>query len=101
MSLHQAKAYVRHWLNEVDEHSIHSPFFFDFYRKVVRGTTDESTFAEVEKLRANLLANATLISVDDFGAGSAKLKQNKRTLADIARISISPRETNRIIRPYC
>jgi predicted O-methyltransferase YrrM len=91
-NLHQAIAYVRHWLNEVDDHSIHSPYFFDFYRKVVRGKTDETVFAEIEKLRANLLINPTRITVEDYGAGSAITSGSQRALSDIARTSASPKE---------
>ena len=89
--LHHVKAFVRHWLNEVDEHSIHSPFFFDFYRKVIRGKTDETLFAEIEKLRTYLQSNETLITAEDPGAGSSGPARGKRTIADIANTSISPK----------
>jgi precorrin-6B methylase 2 len=90
VSLYQVKAYVRHWLNEVDEHSIHSPFFYDFFTKVLRGTTPENQFSALEQLRTNLLNNHTVVVVDDFGGGSA-LPGNRRMLADIARTSVTPR----------
>ena len=83
---------MRHWLNVVDEHSIHSPFFFDFYNRVVRGKSNESEFEEIEKIRFNLLTNTTALADVDLGAGSRALKGNTRTLADIARVSLSPRE---------
>jgi len=90
VTFHQTKAFVRHWLNKVDDHSIHSPFFFDFYRKVVRARTEKDSFADVEKIRSNLLVDPTVVTLDDFGSGSSGLTGNKRTLADIARTSISP-----------
>ena len=98
---HQLKAGVRHWLNVVDDHSIHSPFFFDFYNRVVRGATNESEFEEIEKMRLHLLTDTTVLADVDLGAGSHMLQENKRTLADIARVSLSPREVvefyNRLI----
>jgi len=90
--LHQLKAGFRHWLNVVDEHSIHSPFFFDFYKRVVHGKTGKRELEEIEKIRFHLLSNNTALSDVDLGAGSHTLQENKRTLADIARISLSPRE---------
>ena len=66
---HLLKAYLRHWLHVVDEHSIHSPFFFDYYTRVLRGKTDEKKFEKIEELRFNLLGNTTLIQVEDLGAG--------------------------------
>jgi predicted O-methyltransferase YrrM len=76
---------------EVDEHSIHSPYFFDFYRKVIQEKTDPAEFAEIETLRSNLLINPTVVTIDDLGAGSV-LNASKRTLADIAATSVSSRK---------
>ncbi len=87
---HHLFAYLRHWLDVVDEHSIHSPFFFDFYNKVVKGKTPEKELEGIEAVRANLLRNNTAIVVNDLGGGSKHLKTNQRTLADIARTSLLP-----------
>ncbi len=89
--IHPLKAYLHHWLNVVDEHSIHSPFFFDFYTRVLHGQTMGDQFRKIEVLRSNLLSNTTTVQVTDLGAGSLSLQDNKRTLAEIARTSISPR----------
>lgn len=101
---HQIRAAFRHWLYVVDEHSIHSPFFFDFYRRVIRGQTNPGEFTSIEKLRSDLLDNDTTLSGVDLGAGSALLKENQRTLGEIARISVTPRELIelyvRIIREF-
>ncbi len=88
INYHQLKAFTKHWLNVVDQHSIHSPFFFDFYRKVVR--EDSTDFSDIEKLRTNLLSNQTEITVDDLGAGSKKNNGPKRKLADITAVSVTP-----------
>ena len=82
---HQLKAYVKHWLTVVDQHSIHSPFFFDFYKKVIQKKKETTDFAEIEKLRAHLLLNQTELSVEDLGAGSQVWGTSKRKLADIAK----------------
>ena len=84
---HLLSAYLRHWLHVVDEHSIHSPFFFDYYTRVLRGKTDEKKFEKIEELRSNLLANTTAVPIEDMGAGSHTLNEKKRTLADIAKTS--------------
>ena len=93
---HQLKAYIRHWLTSVDNHSIHSPFFFDFYNKVIRDQSDPDRFIEIEKLRANLLVNSSEIEVQDFGAGSKKLNATKRKLKDIASTSLTPQKLARL-----
>ncbi len=91
-SIYHLTAYLSHWLNVVDEHSIHSPFFFDFYNKVVHGKTESSEFEKIEKLRSGLLNNTSAVEVVDLGAGSQALRGDQKTLGDIARISVSPRK---------
>lgn len=81
---------MNHWLNVVDYHSIHSPFFFDFYTKVIRA--EEGSSAEIEKVRENLLNQSTVLTVTDLGAGSQVLKGPTLRLADIARYSATPPE---------
>ena len=86
-NLHQLKAFANHWLTVVDQHSIHSPFFFDFYKNVIRSKESQDPFTEIEKIRTNLLSNQTELVMNDLGAGSQRLNGTKRKLADIARIS--------------
>jgi len=92
LALHHIGAYVSHWLNEVNEHSIHSPFFYDFYNKVIKGKSDLTEFTDVEKLRDNMLHNSTEVYINDLGAGSKLLKKEKRTLEDIAATSLNSEE---------
>jgi predicted O-methyltransferase YrrM len=88
---HQLKAYTGHWLNVVDEHSIHSPFFFDFYMNVVKAKSDHEYLKKIEKLRDKLLQNDFEIDVIDYGAGSKHFTSEKRSLSKIAATSLSPR----------
>jgi predicted O-methyltransferase YrrM len=85
----QLKSFINHWLDAVDEHSIHSPFFFDFYNKVVKGKTDPALFGEIEKTRNHLLENQSLISVKDLGAKSPHFKNEKRQINQVAATSLN------------
>jgi predicted O-methyltransferase YrrM len=87
----QVKAYINHWLDSVEAHSLHSPFFFDFYDKVIKGKPEED-FSKIEAIRANLLTNETTLEIEDLGAGSAskQLQNNQRKISDIAAMSITP-----------
>jgi predicted O-methyltransferase YrrM len=86
-SAQQLKAFIRHWLHVVDEHSIHSPYFFDFYRNIIKGSC--TPIAKIETLRTQLHNNSLEIAVEDFGAGSSVLKGAKRKLSAIAKTSLS------------
>jgi len=89
-SLFQLKAFLNHWLTVVDQHSIHSPYFFDFYNNVVRAKDQEhAPFSEIEKVRTTLLSRSTEIQITDLGAGSKTMRGPGIKLADIARVSAS------------
>ncbi|HMJ69067.1 MAG TPA: class I SAM-dependent methyltransferase [Cyclobacteriaceae bacterium] len=89
--LFQVKAYINHWLDSVEEHSLHSPFFFDFYDKVIKGISEED-FSHIENVRGKLLQNPGLLKIDDLGGGSASktLRQEERKISDIAATSFTP-----------
>ena len=87
----QVISYFNHWLNVVDEHSMHSPFFFDFYTKVIKeDRTNISEFTSIEELRTNLLINNTEVIVNDLGAKSTHFKKEIRLLSKVAETSLSP-----------
>jgi len=87
---HLIKAAASHWLHVVDEHSIHSPFFFDFYLNVVKKKSPPEKFSEIEKTRSHLLGNPLELEVTDLGSGSAHFTKSKRVLSRIATTSLSP-----------
>ena len=98
----QAKAFINHWLDSVEEHSLHSPFFFDFYDKVVQ-TPSEEDFTSIERIRGNLLQNNGTIQVEDLGSGSTSkvLQKNERRIADIAATSVTPAELAQLYFRIC
>jgi predicted O-methyltransferase YrrM len=84
---HQYFAFVRYWLNAVDEHSLHSPFLFDLMTKVinVRPDPDET----IEALRRKMTMEARSVSVVDLGTGYSAVPR-QRKIGDIARRTLSP-----------
>src|SRR5690606_28437015 len=84
----QLQSYITYWLDKVDEHSLHSPFFYDLYTKVIVESGRSQEYNAIEDLRKQLLSNDTAIHVDDFGSG-AVLKTHSRKIKDIARTSLS------------
>lgn len=85
------RSYITYWLDQVDRHSLHSPFFYDFYTKVVKGKNPAHVKSDViESLRKKLLHTNQFIDVHDLGAGSGILKTQQRNVKDIARTSLSP-----------
>lgn len=118
--LFQIGSFVKYWLHAVDAHSLHSPFFYEFYTKVVlpqstgnaRGrnsqeqsvgsdssrlaSNDERPFDRIEAIRASLLDNHQTLNINDLGAGSKHHRGPERSIADIARHSLSSEKYSKL-----
>ncbi|RYU93511.1 O-methyltransferase [Emticicia agri] len=96
--------YLKYLFRAGNEHSLHSPFLFDFYLKVLKDSTFESDFSAIETLRADLLNDVHEIEITDLGAGSKLSQSNRRRVKDIAKNSQKPARLAqlfyRIIRYY-
>jgi predicted O-methyltransferase YrrM len=82
----KAKSFLNYWLDAVDEHSLHSPFFFDLYTNVIKDVP--LPYEPAEQLRKQLLVDQREIDVLDLGSG--KHHQEKRFISEIAEKSLSP-----------
>lgn len=80
-------ARVRHWLLEVDEHSVHAPFLYELLTTVVHVRPDFAPFADIEVYRSGLLANPDYLEVQDLGSGSRYFASTERAIAKIAATS--------------
>lgn len=89
-SFFQIRSFLHHWLLTVDAHSIHSPFFFDFYEKVILNKNHYPGFPELEAVRERLLQSTMEVDQVDLGAPSKHFTGSKRALSKIARVSASP-----------
>jgi predicted O-methyltransferase YrrM len=78
-------------------HGIHSPFVFDFIKNVLNDKRNFYAYQQMENLRAELLKNETIIEVEDFGAGSAISKTNKRTVSEIVRSAAKTERLGRLL----
>ncbi|HYI78933.1 MAG TPA: class I SAM-dependent methyltransferase [Chryseolinea sp.] len=100
----QIKSFFTYWLDAVDEHSLHSPFLFDFYTNVLKKELSYPDLQLLAGIREKFENDHTIINVTDFGAGSLKMKTSSRKISDIARISTTPEKYSklysRIVRHY-
>jgi predicted O-methyltransferase YrrM len=78
----------------VEEHSLHSPFFFDFYKGVVKARAEP--LEKVEQLRSQLLKDEREIFVNDLGTG--KSSGNKRKISSIAKSTLSSAKFSSLFR---
>jgi len=97
--LQLAAKYFKHWLSASNGkgHGMHSPFVFEFITKVLNDKTIYPAYAKVETLRDQLLDNNTILEVEDFGAGSAVDKKNKRSISSIAKNATKPKKFGQLL----
>lgn len=88
------KKYIRYYLTASNGkgHGVHSPFVFDFINNILKDKTRYSCYEAIEQQRQHLLQNKEVIEVEDFGAGSAVMKSNKRVIKNIAASSLKPKK---------
>lgn len=88
---HQLISYFKFLLKSGNAHGLHSPFVFEIYTKAIKSGLFNEEFKEIEKQRSHFLQNRTEIELNDLGAGSHRLKSNRRKISDIAKTSLSPK----------
>jgi predicted O-methyltransferase YrrM len=100
----QLKSFITYWLDNVDEHSLHSPFFFKFYTEVLKGELPTTIIDYLESQRRKLLSDERTLTVEDLGSGSTHFMNNERSVSSIAKTSVNPRKYSslysRIISVY-
>lgn len=87
MAFFRIKSFLSYWLEAVDEHSLHSPFFFDLYTTQIKPAVAKEQFNHIEALRQKLLHDQRTISVRDLG--SKANRKSERKISAIARTSLS------------
>ncbi len=92
----QVKSFIRYWLTAVDHHSLHSPFLFDFYTKVILPKIDQQQFSTIEQVRNQLVKDDRSIPLQGFGAGSKHFTEQHRKVSDIAKTSLTPAKYARL-----
>ncbi len=88
----QVLSYLSYWLNEENEHSLHSPFVYELYKKVILNTNKKPLHPDIEKIRSQFIKSIKTIEVIDLGSGSQVSNNNRRKISDIASKGISKRK---------
>ncbi len=80
-----------------NEHSIHSPFLFDLYTRVIACKHDTSAdYDQIKKTRKALLRSKETIEILDLGAGSRVNKSNVRSIGSIAKNAEKPEKFGKL-----
>ena len=93
--------YIKHTMHRRSRFRIHSPFVYDLHKNVISSRTIFPDFAQIEKLRADLLSRYRFIKKVDLGARAGEMPFSQRfvRVKDIARhASVSPAKGQFIYR---
>lgn len=93
------KKYIRYRLqaSNAKGHGVHSPFVYDFIRKVLIDKRKFYAYDAIEAGRENLLKDKRVLHIEDFGAGSRLKKTNQRTISEIAHSSLKPKKFSQLL----
>lgn len=89
--------YLSYYRKAVTAYQIHSPAAYDFITEVMDQDRQYYKFEEIEHLRELYLKSKDSIPFIELGAGSKKLSGNTRPISQIAKTSLSPIKTCRIL----
>ncbi|MCL6257494.1 class I SAM-dependent methyltransferase [Aquiflexum sp. TKW24L] len=95
-------AYIKYWLVKEDQYAIQSPFVFDIYNGLI-GHVQQSKDKDldIEEIRKKLLASKEICEIEDFGAGSKKLRKATRRISSITKYSTSTRKYSLLYQFFC
>lgn len=88
--------YYRHAHNGKG-HGMHSPFVYDFIRKVLLNEGKYNPPETIEVLRGKYLSDYRRLNILDLGAGSRKNNNRERTVRDLARSAVKPSKWGRLL----
>ena len=95
--IHPVFQYVNHWLREIDDYSLHSPYLFNLYTEVFRKAKLVPEDPEIEELREYYSKDQRIIGGKTFGAGSRLIPFRKRNLGWITRHGITSAKYSKLL----
>lgn len=89
--MQQSTAFIKFYLTATRFNKIQDPWLKDFAENIIFDNRNYYSFAPLQGLKQILLAQTTMVSVTDLGAGSRVSKSNQRTVQAIAKNAVSPK----------
>ena len=83
--LYQVIQYIKFLVKSSNQHGVHSPFIYNLVAKCFYDKKKYEAYKNILNYRKALLKNNTKIKVTDLGAGSQVMKQQERSVSNMAR----------------
>lgn len=95
--LHTAYYLFHHWLLEINDHSLHSPYLFDFYTKVIRAARKMDSNPRIEALRKVYAHDHRKIMTGDWGAGSRLYQRKPVRISEIVHTGLTRSKYSKLL----
>lgn len=96
--MHTYRSFARHLVSARSNYRVHSPFVFDFYQQVLRGTKPAIS-GRIAQLRRSLLSDRTVLTFEDLGAGSRS--GTPSTIGQLARRAARKERVGSLLYRLC
>lgn len=95
---HQTLSYLSHWLNEVNSHSLQSPFIYNLYTNYIQKDFNKNEFEDIEKTRKKLLQEEFEVATINYGATSLVHPNAEKTkVSTIAKKGLTSPKVSRLL----
>lgn len=94
-----AKKFLHYYFNSSNGkgHGVHSPFVFDFIIQVLNDKKHYEAYDKIEALRKKLQQDETVLTIEDFGAGSRVNSHKERQVSAIAKTALKPKKFGQLL----
>jgi len=87
MTWFRIKSFFFFLFNSTNQHGIHPPFLYQFVTKCLYKRISNANLKRLKENRKSILNSNEMLNVQDFGAGSKKMKKITRTVAEMGKKS--------------
>ena len=93
--------YICYYITSKNEHSVHSPFVYNFVVNVIYNKNQIEDLKKIKLLKQKLIKSKDKIKILDFGAGSNINKSKERQVKDIAINSAKNEKFGKLLYRTC
>lgn len=95
-------AYFEYWLVKEDRFAVQSPQVYSLYNGLLAFSKESiKKDIDLELIRQKLLEDPEILHIEDFGAGSRKLKNTHRKTSSVTKYSTSSRKYSQLYQYFC
>lgn len=91
--MHRILSFLNYFLFNINEHSLHSPFVYDLYTKIIKPSRKQKGNTQYEKYRKALTKEKTILKLNDLGTGN----KNKIAISETAKRSLSSAKKSNLL----